>query len=91
MTAKIYNCEALFLARMENTLLNNKLVSGIACDNGYTDETKTRFYLNIDDTRIITLEYSIEEYQTYESRLLAFFREALKLLSNYNTEETIDK
>jgi hypothetical protein len=91
MTAKIYNCEALFLARMENTLLNNKLVSGIACDNGYTDETKTRFYLNIDDTRIITLEYSIEDYRTYESRLLAFFKEAFELLRDYNIEETTDK
>lgn len=102
MTAKIYNCEALFLARMENTLLNNKLVLAIACDNGIQDTTKTIFYLTIktiDEISLdmgknkitIRLKYSTEDYKTYESRLLVFFREAFELLGNYSIEETMDK
>lgn len=90
MTAKIYNCKALFLARMENTLLNNKLVSGVACYNRLTD--RTRFYLKLhNQIEPFIMDYKFKEFNSYEERLVAFFREAFEILGYYNIEETIDK
>jgi len=89
MTAKIYNCETLFLTRMENTLLNNKLVSGIACYNNLTN--RTVFCLNLHNASTVRFDYYFKDYKTYEARLLAFFREAFELLGDYDIEETMDK